>query len=1012
MCKLCIALGTFEVDHVIPVSQFLSGQQQELQALCLECHRTKTSLEGNHCTNLESRFSRYDYLNYAASPRLPPLAELAKSSHFKWSLDATAHVDQRGRLQLAFCRENSLGSHLCEHQDRLLVMQHVAKKCRPAVKQLLAPGRHPSRHGGAESKGESLLLTGFQARRRFPRQGSPTVNLVISRAKGLQINERENRRLMQVSSDPAARCRREPEGGVVRLESGQTFAGPELLKHTASVQGLICGDGSALATPRFLTSQGAQRLRNPRNLAQPGFKPIDSHEWKFYVEGTNVWKQNYKTGRKARKREEEKAAAEERQEKKANEEKAAAQAVAKEEKAKKAAVEEQRQNCEKKEGKKAGHCGHYAVTTDSFFGPGFKPKEMFGMRKESTGMGEGELKVKLKMGADFVGTTGLLKFQKSKLMHGSAEQARLGTQGYELLVHEIVDVLIKPKTVTIDQQMEANVVTKCGTEQRAARHIIISTVQPRDSVASYQAVPLVPLNAKALVDIYGTYLTSEISPGQGALGAAIPRSMQSNLASTVQSALGLTNTLNICHAGLWTRIWLNLLSTEFAARAAGSEVQWVAPGADMVWNGSVGSGGKSYLMYDTLAQQGRVVFLEMQLEELQDLAPAIRMLLSSYPVFQVRYSVDMQNDLCDASSMQDQPMFEPDGDYTDVNGDMDFMPMAEMFRFEYPGQVVVLTEREEALRAGDLPLGFTEMGALGAPVNGAQPGTLVPAGAFLTGGPYSAERVQRAVTLLANALPDAGGCSSGFLNAVSRLCSPCWMGVYGSESLDQSAAVTATGKVLFPAECSTPKFIESYKKILTTANAYAAEIAWWCNRNPDYIAWSHGNLNVDNVFFWRTAEGALDLGILDWGGASSGSMGWKLWWWLYCCEYDFLNSTLDQLLDTFIAEYQANGGPALDREELRWQFTLSALAQGVGLLGAVPQIYKMCKKTEWPTIKSRKDPRIVNNIDGKNTLRIYIGVKGSGNMIKDWDIERKLDNWTKEVCAAAGIPQKEIVVPV
>ena len=76
MCKLCgapIALGTFEIDHVIPVSQSFSGQQQELQALCLECHRTKTSLEGNHSTTLESRFSRYAYQNYAASPRLPPL---------------------------------------------------------------------------------------------------------------------------------------------------------------------------------------------------------------------------------------------------------------------------------------------------------------------------------------------------------------------------------------------------------------------------------------------------------------------------------------------------------------------------------------------------------------------------------------------------------------------------------------------------------------------------------------------------------------------------------------------------------------------------------------------------------------------------------------------------------------------------------------------------------------------------------------------------------------------------
>ena len=26
--------------------------------------------------------------------------------------------------------------------------------------------------------------------------------------------------------------------------------------------------------------------------------------------------------------------------------------------------------------------------------------------------------------------------------------------------------------------------------------------------------------------------------------------------------------------------------------------------------------------------------------------------------------------------------------------------------------------------------------------------------------------------------------------------------------------------------------------------------------SKDYIAWSHGNLNVDNVFFWRTSEGA------------------------------------------------------------------------------------------------------------------------------------------------------------
>ena len=69
MRQLCSALGTFEIDHVIPVSQSFSGQQLELQALCLECDRTKTSLEGNHSTT--------------RTPRLPPLVFQLQ----KWDVD-------------------------------------------------------------------------------------------------------------------------------------------------------------------------------------------------------------------------------------------------------------------------------------------------------------------------------------------------------------------------------------------------------------------------------------------------------------------------------------------------------------------------------------------------------------------------------------------------------------------------------------------------------------------------------------------------------------------------------------------------------------------------------------------------------------------------------------------------------------------------------------------------------------------------------------------------------------
>ena len=101
-CASCVAPPSlyepFEIDHVIPVSQSFSGQQQELQALCLECHRTKTSLEGNHSTTLESRFSRYAYQNY---PRLPPLVFQLQ----KWDPERPCQG-----VDVCRCRKNGLAN--------------------------------------------------------------------------------------------------------------------------------------------------------------------------------------------------------------------------------------------------------------------------------------------------------------------------------------------------------------------------------------------------------------------------------------------------------------------------------------------------------------------------------------------------------------------------------------------------------------------------------------------------------------------------------------------------------------------------------------------------------------------------------------------------------------------------------------------------------------------------------------------------------------------------------------
>ena len=80
-----------------------SGQQQELQALCLECHRTKTSLKGNHSTTLESRFSRYAYQNYAASPRFRWSSSFRSGTTRALARAAKKRLGQRSLPLPVFC---------------------------------------------------------------------------------------------------------------------------------------------------------------------------------------------------------------------------------------------------------------------------------------------------------------------------------------------------------------------------------------------------------------------------------------------------------------------------------------------------------------------------------------------------------------------------------------------------------------------------------------------------------------------------------------------------------------------------------------------------------------------------------------------------------------------------------------------------------------------------------------------------------------------------------------------
>jgi len=216
-----------------------------------------------------------------------------------------------------------------------------------------------------------------------------------------------------------------------------------------------------------------------------------------------------------------------------------------------------------------------------------------------------------------------------------------------------------------------------------------------------------------------------------------------------------------------------------------------------------------------------------------------------------------------------------------------------------------------------------------------------------------------------------------------------------------------TGKVLFPSFCGTEAFQLKLRQTLMKLNAYMAEMNYWCHADPDYIAFTHNNLNVDNAYFWRNESGKLELGVFDWGSMGSKSLGFKMWWWMYCQDFEVMSANMDEYLECCVNALKESGGPTLDKEVLRMQFILTALTQMFGLIAAVGQIYKMCPKKEWPSIRDRYDPRVAENIHGKSTLRLYLQVMRTICLIvEEWNADQVVNDFEEKVTSLLGTGKK------
>jgi hypothetical protein len=190
------------------------------------------------------------------------------------------------------------------------------------------------------------------------------------------------------------------------------------------------------------------------------------------------------------------------------------------------------------------------------------------------------------------------------------------------------------------------------------------------------------------------------------------------------------------------------------------------------------------------------------------------------------------------------------------------------------------------------------------------------------------------------------------------------------EKVARYAAFAQSYPQLLPAHIATPEFIAVFERDALRFLRYERVVKHYLHSDREFIALCHFNAHIDNAWFWRDADGVLQCGLLDWQRARQMNVAYSLWGGLCGAGLDIWNNHLDELLDLFIAELQAHGGPKLDRAELTLHLNLYTAMIGLAGLINVPQIV-LFRLPEATTAAGPLDPVFRKQESARSFLHIF-----------------------------------------
>jgi hypothetical protein len=197
---------------------------------------------------------------------------------------------------------------------------------------------------------------------------------------------------------------------------------------------------------------------------------------------------------------------------------------------------------------------------------------------------------------------------------------------------------------------------------------------------------------------------------------------------------------------------------------------------------------------------------------------------------------------------------------------------------------------------------------------------------------------------------------------------------------------------LLPDAVRSEAFFETMRRDVWRVYENEAALQRCLTGNPDMVALCHWNAHIDNCWFWRDKGGELHCGLIDWGRVGQITFGSILWGGLSAAHNDIWDYHLDELLDLFVAEYRAHGGPAITADALLEHLTLHMATMGVARVLAFPEIV-MFRLPDCAEASGPRDAMFepVACDPARNCLHIYtVFLKFWQSRGFDWALDRLL----------------------